>query len=272
MTLRLTVGDDVIFEADERIAPLAGGRIHEIYALSALLPTVNKPAEMKLSVLLEGDGLAAENEWELYLYPAEEETTLSCGNLVVSEGLCEEELLSLLENGRDVVLFGAAPFQSNATSFKISLAGRTAGNLATVISEHPIVKDLPHGGFCGWQFESMLEGGRAVILESDEVPFDPIIEVVSTHKNMIRQAALFELGALGGRLLVCGFRFCKNDPAAMWLKGQILRYAQSDAFAPRHTVGRDALLSLMHNRVERSAENTNFAMNPNDKTAIRKKL
>ena len=272
MTLRLTVGDEVVHEASKRIAPLEGGRIHEIYALSALFPTVNKPAEMKLSVLLEGDGLAAENEWELYLYPAEEETTLSCGNLVVSEGLCEEELLSLLENGRDVVLFGAAPFQSNATSFKISLAGRTAGNLATVISEHPIVKDLPHGGFCGWQFESMLEGGRAVILESDEVPFDPIIEVVSTHKNVIRQAALFELRALGGRLLVCGFRFCKNDPAAMWLKGQILRYAQSDAFAPRHTVGRDALLSLMHNRVERSAENTNFAMNPNDKTAIRKKL
>ena len=271
MTLCLTVGDEVVFEADESIASLEGGRIHEIYAHSALLPRVKKPAEMKLSVSLAGEGLSAENEWELYLYPAEE-ITLPGGNLVISNGLCEEELLSLLESGRDVVLFGAAPFQSNATSFKIALAGRTAGNLATVISEHPITRDLPHGGFCGWQFESMLEGGRAVILESDEVPFDPIIEVVSSHKNVIRQAALFELRALGGRLLVCGFRLCEDDPAAMWLKGQILRYAQSDAFAPRHTVGRDALLSLLHNRVERSAENTNFAMNPNDKTAIRKKL
>ena len=272
LTVTLSAGDTTVFSAQKDVSDVSGGGLRELYQLSTVLPEVEKPAEMKLSVTLSADSLFAENEWELYLYPNTEMPRGDHGELIVSEGMSEEELLSHLASGKTVVLFGAAPFQSNATSFKIALAGRTAGNLATVISDHPILSDLPHGGFCGWQFESMLEGGKAVILESDEVPFDPIIEVVSTHKNVIRQAALFELRALGGRLLVCGFRLCEDDPAAMWLKGQILRYAQSDAFAPRHTVGRDAFLSLLHNHVERSAENTNFAMNPNDKTAIRKKL
>ena len=227
--------------------------------------------EMKLSVTLSADSLVAENEWELYLYPNTEIPDITNEDLIVSEGMSEEALLSHLASGKRVVLFGAAPFQSNATSFKISLAGRTAGNLATVIAEHPITRDLPHGGFCGWQFESLLEGGKAVILESETVPFDPIIEVVSSHKNVIRQAALAEFSALSGKLLVCGFCFRKEDAAARWLKNQILAYAISDRFVPKEKIDRDGLLSLLHGQVTRSEENKNFAFNPNDKTAIRKK-
>lgn len=271
LAVRLTAGEDTIYENRVEIGTVKGGQISELYALSVTLPSVEKPLEMRLSVALDTAQLTAENQWELYLYPNAETAWEEHENLVVSDGMSEEELLRLLDEGRDVVLLDAAPFQSNNTSFKISLAGRTAGNLATVINPHPIVRDLPHGGFCGWQFEGMLEGGKAVILESDEVPFDPIIEVVSSHKNVIRQAALFEWNALNGRLLVSSFRFCEEDPAARWLKQQILRYARSKEFAPRHTVGREGLLSLLHRQVERSAENTNFAMNPNDKTATRTK-
>ena len=271
LTVRLTTGDTDVFSVEKEVSGIAGGGLRALYDLSVVLPTVDKPCELMLSATLSGVDLFSENEWELYLYPKTETFAGFCGGLIVSEGMEEEELLMHLASGRDVVLFGAAPFQSNATTFKISLAGRTSGNLATVIADHPIVNDLPHGGFCGWQFESLIEGGQAVILESDDVPFDPIIEVVSSHKNAIRQAALFEFRALAGRLLVCGFRFRDEDVAARWLKKQILDYAQSDRFAPNETIDRDGLLSLLHGQVTRSEENKNFAFNPNDKTAIRKK-
>lgn len=271
LTIRLTTGDTDVFSVEKEVSGIAGGGIRALYDLSVVLPTVDKPCELMLSATLSGEDLFSENEWELYLYPKTETFDGFCGDLIVSEGMEEEELLMHLASGRDVVLFGAAPFQSNATTFKISLAGRTSGNLATVIADHPIVNDLPHGGFCGWQFESLFEGGQAVILESDDVPFDPIIEVVSSHKNAIRQAALFEFRALAGRLLVCGFRVRDEDVAARWLKKQILDYAKSDRFAPKETIDRDGLLSLLHGQVTRSEENKNFAFNPNDKTAIRKK-
>ena len=60
---------------------------------------------------------------------------------------------------------------------------------ATVIKrDHPIFRDFPHGGYCGWQFRRLMEGGRAVQLEAG-IPFDPIVDVASSVKNVIRQAA-----------------------------------------------------------------------------------
>jgi hypothetical protein len=234
------------------------------------LPETEKPEEMKLAVTLEAKDCHAENEWELYLYP-KTEAVENYGDLVISSKMGEDELIRHLEEGRDVLIFGAEPFQSNWLTFKIALAGRTSGNLATVVNDHPILEGLPHEGFCSWQFESLMEDARAVILESDIVPFDPIIEVVSSHKNVIRQAALVEYKVLNGRLIVCGFHFRDSDVAARWLKKQIVNYALSEKFAPKQKIDREGLASLIHGRVVKGAENTNFAFNPNDKTAQRKK-
>ena len=270
LTVKLTLGDKVIEQKEIDVSGIEGGKISELCSFEAALPIVEKPAGMTLSVALEAENCHAENEWELYLYP-KTEAVETYGDLVVSSRMGEDELVCHLEEGRDVVIFGAEPFQSNYLTFKIALAGRTSGNLATVINDHPILEGLPHEGFCSWQFEGLMEDARAVILESDTVPFDPIIEVVSSHKNVIRQAALFEYAALNGRLLVCGFHFRDNDVASRWIKKQIVNYALSEKFAPKQKIDREGLASLIHGKVVKGAENTNFAFNPNDKTAQRKK-
>ena len=269
LTVKLTLGDKAIAQKNVDVSGIGGGKISELCIFEAVLPAVEKPEGMKLSVTLEAENCHAENEWELYLYP-KTEAVETYGDLVVASRMSEDELVRHLEEGRDVVIFGAEPFQSNTMSYKIALAGRTSGNLATVINDHPILEDLPHDGFCSWQFESLMEDGRAVILESDTVPFDPIIEVVSSHKNVIRQAALFEYAALNGRLLACGFHFRDNDVASRWLKKQIVNYALSEKFAPKQKIDREGLASLIHGKVVKGAENTNFAFNPNDKTAQRR--
>ena len=270
LTVRLILGDKLIEQKKVDVSGTRGGKISELCSFEAALPTVEKPAGMTLSVTLDAANCNSENEWELYLYP-KTEAIENYGNLVVASRMGHDELVRYLEEGRDVVIFGAEPFQSNYLTFKIALAGRTSGNLATVINDHPILEGLPHEGFCSWQFEGLMEDGRAVILESDSVPFDPIIEVVSSHKNVIRQAALFEFAALNGRLIVCGFHFRESDVAARWLKNQIINYALSDKFAPKQKIDREGLSSLIHGKVVKGAENTNFAFNPNDKTAQRKK-
>ena len=269
LTVRLEMDGKVIKRERIDVSGTEGGRISELCDFASELPTVERPTEMKLSVTLDALNCYAENEWELYLFPKVEDT--DAGELLVSNGMSEAELVAALESGRDVVIFGSAPFQSNALSFKIALAGRTSGNLATVIADHPLMDKIPHGGFCGWQFASLMDGGRAVILECENAVFDPIIEVVSSHKNVIRQAAIFEYRALNGRLLVCSFKMNESDAAARYLKREILEYAKSDKFDPTHEIDKATLHSLICGEVTRSAENTNFAFNPNDKTAIRKK-
>ncbi|MBQ3012447.1 MAG: beta galactosidase jelly roll domain-containing protein [Clostridia bacterium] len=268
LDIKLVSGEKLI-RRDTATVDLVGGTLPRLYNLDVELPEVDKPCEMKLCATLEGPELSVENEWELYLFPRVE--AIEPEGLVVSGGMSEEELISRLRDGEDVVIFGAAPFVSLPTSFKIALAGRTSGNLATVIADHPILQDMPHESFCSWQFNSLLEKGRAICFEADGVPFDPIVEVVSTHKNVIRQAALFEFSVLAGRLIVCGFNFSELDPAAVWLKNEIIKYAQSKDFVPKQVVGENEIRALIHGKVSVGVGNTNFALNLNDKTAIRKK-
>jgi hypothetical protein len=224
---------------------------------------------MKLYVALECGDTYTENEWELYLFPKEKPADTE--NLVVSDGMTIQELCEALEMGKNVLLLGSKPFASLPTTFQMALAGRTSGNLATVINDHPALEKLPHEGFCGWQFRRLLEGGSAVCFETDEVPFDPIIEVVSTHKFAIRQSALFEFRALNGKLLVCSFNFSDSDPAACWLKDRLIQYAQSDSFDPVNRLSEKQLYALAGSKVVHAAGNTNFAFNANDKTANRRK-
>ena len=130
---------------------------------------------------------------------------------------------------------------------------------------------MPNEGFCGWQFWEMLEGGRAICFDSDSVPFNPIIEIVSTHKYVIKQSALFEFNVSEGRLLVCSLNLKESDPAAVWFKNEILSYIKSDRFRPIDTIDTDTLRTFANTKLIKTAANTNLAFNPNDKTATRRK-
>ena len=268
VAVRLMLDEKAVVSKNIPVGEIENGKVSKLCDLSVKLPCVEKPSKMKLSITLDGDSVFAENEWELYIFPEVENT--AANDVVVSYGMSGEELLRAMKSRKDVLLLGAEPFVSLPTSFRIGLAGRTSGNLATVIADHPALGDMPHEGFCGWQFSEMMDDGAAICFECPDVPFDPIVEVVSTHKYVIRQAAMFEFNVCGGRLLVCGFKFPENDPAAQWLKNQLITYMQSDAFSPVHTLEEKQLNSLISCKVSRGAENKNFACNSNDITSKRK--
>ena len=169
-----------------------------------------------------------------------------------------------MARGERVVLFGAGPFKSLPTTFRIGMAGRCSGNYATVIKrDHPIFRDFPHDGYCGWQFRRLMEGGRAVQLEAG-IPFDPIVDVASSDKYVIRQTAMFEYRIGEGRLLVCSFNFSGEDPAAIWLRRRILDYAASGAFEPELGLTPDEVRSVVAAPLLTGESNSNVARNPND--------
>ncbi len=271
LTIRLYLGEKVLKRSEVSIDRVKNGVVSNLYHICFILPEIEKPSEMKLSVMLDGGEVFAENEWELYLFPKAEPDRKKTGDLVISRGMQTEELTALLRDGKRVLLLGSQPFCQLPISFRIALAGRTSGNLATVIQDHPVLRDMPQDGFCSWQFSDLLEGAAAVCFEADSVIFDPIIEVVSTHKYVIRQAAMFEFRVGKGKLFVCSLHFKKEDPAAQWLLEQILTYLSGDEFEPEDRIDETDLLKLTGSQAVRVAANTNFAFNPNDKTAVRRK-
>ena len=267
--IRLVSNGRVIERKSVTIEEIINGQVSKLYDLSIKLPEVETPEAMKLYVSLECDDLTCENEWELYLFPKAQPAERK--GIVVTDHMTEEELVDAMQSGKDVLLLGSEPFVSCPTTFRIGLAGRTSGNLATIVADHPAVSSIPNEGFCGWQFSWLMEDGNAICFESDDVPFYPIVEVASAHKYAIRQAAMFEFAVGEGRLFVCGFNFSETDPAALWLKEELIRYVTSDAFVPEHEISEQQLRKLIHGQVGDVVGNTNFAFNPNDKTATRKK-
>ena len=252
-------GGGTVWEASRDCGEIACGRVSQLAAFGVAVPLSDIPKKYLLRAGVCG---LAGNEWEVYAFPRVVESKPN--NVLVLDDVSREGLLAAMAEGKRVLLLGAGPFKSLPSTFRIGMAGRCAGNFATVIKkEHPALAGMPHEGFCGWQFRRLMEGGRTVQLEAG-IPFDPIIDVASAVKFVIRQASLFEYRVGEGRLLVCSFRFDASDPAAEWLKRRLVEYAESDAFNPSLSISLEQLRQVIDAPLLSGAANQNRARNPND--------
>ena len=265
---RLTVeladaGDGTrVWTATRDCGAIANGRLTALGTFDVEVPAGDRPKKYALRARV---GEVAANEWEIYAFPRASAVREDADSTVkVVSDISEQDLQAAMGRGERVLLLGTGPFKSLPTTYRIGMAGRCAGNFATVIKPgHPALAGLPHEGFCGWQFRRLMEGGTAVQLEAG-VPFDPIIEIVSAAKCVIRQAGLFEYRIGRGRLLVCSFNFAESDPAARWLKDRLVAHAASDAFAPAYSLSADELHAVITAPLLSGAADSNRARNPND--------
>jgi len=267
LTVRL-VGVDGTVAFSRLFSPGAvpNGRVTKLVDCNVPVPASDVARKYLLKASFAGGDVRAENEWELYAFPAVADAAVSPDVKVVAD-ISEPELTAAMANGERVVLLGTGPFRSLPTTYRIGMAGRCSGNYATVIRTHPALDGFPHEGFCGWQFRRLLEDGRAVQLEAN-VPFDPIVDVASAIKCVIRQSVLFEYRIGRGRLLVCSLNFTDGDPAAAWLKAGLLRYAASAAFQPARELTAGQLQAVLNAPLLCGEENTNFARNANDPASV----
>ena len=262
--------DRVVWSEEKKVGDVKLGDVAGLGAFEVKFPAAEKPAKYILRATFAAGSVKTENEWEMYAFP---QVPVAKSKIVrhkvkIAYKISKKDLLAAMERGERVLLFGAWPFKSLPTTYQILIAGRAVGrNTATVVKEgHPALADFPHEGFCGWQFRRLMEGGRAVQLEAG-VPFDPIIDVVSSEKCIIRQSSLFEYRVGKGRLLVCSFKFGDKDPAAAWLRERLVEYAQSDAFEPTQTLSTEQLRAVIYAPLVTGVKRKNEGVNTNDPAA-----
>lgn len=251
--------------AEEKISvdSLKNGTLAELYRFRFSVPQCERAVCYILSAELTGGKGICNNRWELYAFPRVAQTAASA---VIYNGCSIDTLERDMQQGKTVVIFGTEPFTSAEVSFQLSIAGRTTGHLATVIADHPITDRFPHEGFCGKQFEQMLHG-KAAVLTGAPKPHKPIIDIATSYKNAQKEALLFEYRIEKGRLLVCTLNLEETDPAAVWLKANILSYVGSEAFAPQTSLTLMQLRSICAAHTQAGDADTNRAMNKNDITA-----
>ena len=260
---------EVVSGGCAELLDVPNGKVSALKTIAYRIPVSDVPRKYLLRASLSDGTTKCANEWEIYAFPkrngeAESFPFQSRKNLRIVTDISERDLQAAMARGERVLLLGAGPFNSLPTSFMIGLAGRCSGNYATVIRKgHPVFRDFPQDGFCGWQFRHLMEGGAAVQLEAD-VPFDPVVDVASSVKCVIRQAMMFEYRIGEGRLLVCSFNFRSADPAAVWLRARLCDYAASDDFNPSHSLTPEGLHTLLSAPLVTGEGNPNAARNPND--------
>lgn len=231
----------LIASVEEMVKPIQAGTVEQIASLNLATPALDQPMKATLSAELFTPCGVIRNQWDFWLFPPVR-ADFTKGVQVVST-LDESSLRALAEGGR-VVLLGYKPLPSRAMSFQMGLAGRPAGNLATVIARHPLMDGFPHDGYCDWQFFKMLNGANPIQFDMFSDLFEPILEVVSSYKHIRKQSVLFEWRVGSGRLLVCALNLQKDDPAAAWLRYQIFQYASSDKFQPSTSVSVERVAQL----------------------------
>ena len=265
LQLCLTADGKTVAESKLSIQSLKRGEVKQLACFSFRVPAWENAAALTLCAELRAGEKLCSNCWEFYAFPKAQES--QGGNVIVCDGCTAEELVNHMQAGKRVVIFGTKPFASCPTTFQLSIAGRTTGHLATAIAKHPITDSIPHEGFCGKQFEAMLCGGKAAVLDGTPGPHNPIIDIATSYKNAKREALLFEYRIEEGKMLVCTLNLDENDPAASYLKEQILSYAKSDDFNPALTLTPQSLARICTENSDAGNEDSNRAVNKNDITA-----
>ena len=283
---RLLADGSVLLRGSSRLGDAPDGHVTPVGAIEFTWPTVPTSCKTTLEVRVRGAGYDLANAWDLWLFAApavprtEADMDADAGALLaaclpggaptgtrgaklrVVSTLGDDDLRHLGDGG-DVLLLGAAPLPSRRTSFQITVAGRSGGNMATVIAEHPVWRGFPHEGWCDWQFASLMDATATVFNELD-APFEPILEVVSSYKDLQWQASVWELAVDAGRLFAATCRFDPADPAAAALLGNIVAYVGSDGFRPaRRAAGRSLAAWLDSPTAAQGLAATEMGFDPN---------
>ena len=181
LDLRISGGGKVYYRKSVKLANVKVGAISELYTIDFTMPKLDTPMGLTLYATLSGGNVDVNNEWELYAFPRVKAVKHRI-SLLVRDDMSKDELISAMKTGKSVVLFSAGPMVRMKNSFQISVAGRTEGHLATVIYDHPLMKDFPHSGFCSWQFREMMTESHTLAVDLPDADFAPIIEAASSYK------------------------------------------------------------------------------------------
>lgn len=260
------------------------GNVVKLSTVTITMPEVEKACVCSLQVKLEDTRQPLRNSWRIWLFPdrkwvppaaeialyADEENNLRLvkiakvlpqavrfpgkADLLIANKLDEKVMAYLQSGGKVIFLRPIIPryffvMETVLTSFFSRWPCSAHGHdiNATIINNHPALREFPHDGFCDYQFFHLLvrpretptwHGGRsaAFYLDQFSARVEPIIRVFSSKGNA---AYLFEAKVGAGKLLATTLQFEEmvgQFPEATYLFQSLVDYALSAEFKPQAEV------------------------------------
>lgn len=235
--------------------PIPAGELADVGGVSVPLDTFATPSRAEFRF---GD-----NSWRIYVLPRIETPDPPPDGVLVTDDP-KAALKALAAGGR--VIYRGESANSDITTFKpiywstglFATNHKHIGLGAVVDADHPA---LAPTGCDYWQDEFwrslFSEGDRHATshrLEGLPADFRPIITVVPDLHHSYFISPFFEVRAGEGRLIVCGLNVDASSAAALLFRRSLLRYAASDDFRPKWSVGMDWLDKVFFAPAKKAAD------------------
>jgi len=217
---------------------------------------------VRLNLVIQLDSTTFKNSYPLWVYPQSEVPVSK--NLYVSS-ILNKAVMNQLESGGKVllmpkvtsILHSSLPglfmpdfwnygmFRSISISNGAPLSPGTLGLLINPV--HPIFNSFPTEYHTNWQWWSIIKESRALILNSMDSTYRPIVQVIDNMERDNKLGMIVEFRVGNGKLLICTSRLNEilDKPEARQLYKSLLQYVQSKEFNPTYEITPEKLKQLI---------------------------
>lgn len=210
---------------------------------------VNKAS--KLTVTISIEGTLARNQWQLWVYPKENDVAENKDIIIVS--VIDEKIEDYLQRGKKVLVLPEITKVKEVYSGKffpvfwspVHFVSKDPCGLVCS-SEHPVFRDFPTDSYASYQWKKLLENSFTMCIDSFPEDFKPIVQIIPNFYNNHRMTNMFEAKVGKGRLLICSMDFRKASIEGKQLFRSILKYMASENFIPERELELDILKNIFN--------------------------
>ncbi len=212
------------------------------------------PPDRKYLLTVGIEGMEVDNDWEFWLYPAEDPVVPE-GDVIVVRSF--DQALEALAGGASVLLMPryheldwTCPHVGNLPVFWNRLMGPKWERFLGIHCdpEHPALENFATDAHYDWQWADVFYPHcRGINLDRMPVTLKPVVSFIDDWNRNYKLAAAFECRVGAGKLLVCApdlERDLELRPVARQLRNSLLSYMQGDSFDPQVEVSPAELLSV----------------------------
>jgi hypothetical protein len=237
--------------------PVSTGSLGDLGTINIALADVPAPAKLNLEVELEDGGLPTgiANDWDFWVYPARLDTALPAEVSAVSA--LDDDAVAVLNTGGRVLLLphlndiggdtrgSFRPIFWNRVTFPTA-KDHTLGILCD--PTHPAFSHFPTESHSNWQWRDVQQNGKPIVLDALPREIKPIVQVIDDWTVCRKLGLVVEARVGKGKLLVCSIDLdtdLERRPVARQLRHSLVKYMQSDRFAPTAEVSADQVRTIL---------------------------
>lgn len=243
---------------------VTSGQVFDICKIEIPLNNCESPAKYTIEIKIG----ANTNEYPIWVYPPELSIDLS-PKVLISRSW--DKTKQQLQNGLSVLFipelsdlvnsiegfwasdFWCYPtFRSVCQNMNKPISPGTLGILCD--PSHPALKAFTTESYSNWQWWYLIMNSRAMILDTTEKDFRPIVQVIDNFDRNHKLAMLFECKVGNGKLLVCSMDLpcLENHPEAKQMLWSLYEYMKSSAFKPKESYSAEFIGQMLFEKAQGS--------------------